>query len=66
METKRSAKFWVDVELRLGSFERTWFSDVMPLPKDYSMGSEMIADIEKVVRNHLALVGYLKEIGSAI
>ena len=43
----------------------------MPLSKDYSMGSEMIADIEKVVGNHLALVGpmldgYLKEIGSAM
>lgn len=71
MATERNEKFWCDVELKLGTFERQWFDDISKSEKDYSMGSSMDDNVEKLVGNHLALVGpmldsYLHELGACM
>ena len=69
--TERNDTFWLDLELKLGTFERTWFKDVLLLEQDYEMDSKMEGAKEKLCGIHLALVGpmidgYLNEIRKAM
>jgi hypothetical protein len=71
MSAERNTNFWVQEELRLGTFEGRWAREVVAISQKNYGGDDMDGKTEKLFGNRLVLAGpmidgYLKEIGSAM
>lgn len=71
MSAERSSNFWVQEELRLGTFEGNLVREVVAISQKNYGGDDMEGKTEKLFGNRLVLAGpmrdgYLKEIRSAM
>ena len=87
MTERANNSFWIDIEHKLCTFESSWYKEhvnktqkpdgeeeqvvIKHQQKDYSMGGQLNNSLEKVIGNHLVLVGpvvdsFLEEIGKGM